>query len=85
MENTQGYQLLVQTLNNLYPHTDRPITADATLDSLGLDSLAVVELFVHLNDQFQIQLDEGMADPLLTVEQMSHIVEQALNDATQRP
>lgn len=46
------------------------ITPDATLDDLGLDSLAVVEIFLALQEQLAIPgLDDSKAHTGLTVEQ----------------
>lgn len=45
------------------------IAPDATLDDLGVDSLAAVELFLHLKGEFAVDVDEGAADPSLTLAQ----------------
>ncbi|MER6530901.1 phosphopantetheine-binding protein [Streptomyces sp. NPDC001508] len=61
------------------------ITPDATLDSLGCDSLAAVELFLHLKGEFTVDVDEGKADPSLTLAQTVALFTQATNDTTATP
>ncbi|MET8980897.1 beta-ketoacyl-ACP synthase 3 [Streptomyces sp. NPDC004539] len=55
-------------------------TPDATYTSLGLDSLAVVELFVTLSDHWSITLDDTEADPELTVGATADLVERARDE-----
>ncbi|MEY9988340.1 acyl carrier protein [Streptomyces sp. V4I8] len=54
------------------------ITPEATLDELGLDSLAVVEIFVALQEEFGISLDESKAVPALTVKETLAMFEEQL-------
>ncbi|MGI5440099.1 phosphopantetheine-binding protein [Streptomyces shenzhenensis] len=61
------------------------VAPDATLDSLGCDSLAAVELFLHLKDKFNIHVDEGKADPSLTVAQTVALFTQEIDGTTSAP
>ncbi|QNP71510.1 beta-ketoacyl-ACP synthase 3 [Streptomyces roseirectus] len=53
------------------------VEPDATFDDLGMDSLAVVELFVTLSEHWGIVLDDAEADPELTVQALVGLVERA--------
>ncbi|MER6838833.1 acyl carrier protein [Streptomyces cellulosae] len=61
------YDHLVTLLSDKFEVDPDRITPDATLDTLELDSLAVVELYVTLQEQWQIPLDDSAASGELTV------------------
>lgn len=42
--------------------TPHPVTADSTLDSVGLDSLAMAEIIFEIEAQFKIRADERLLD-----------------------
>ena len=46
----------------------------ATLESLGLDSLAVIEFLFQIEDQFQIQIPD-QASPPRTLDEMAQLIE----------
>ncbi len=43
------------------------VSSDATLQSLGADSLDIVELIMRLEDEFQIEINDADAESLHTV------------------
>ncbi|WP_055523243.1 acyl carrier protein [Streptomyces graminilatus] len=59
--------------------TDR-ITESATLDELELDSLAVVELYVTLAEEWQVPLDDSTASGDLTLADVTSAVAELLGD-----
>lgn len=61
------------------------ISAESTLDDLGLDSLAAVELFVTLQETRGATLDESLAVPALTVAETAHMLAQALQEPSAGP
>ncbi|MFM9611489.1 beta-ketoacyl-ACP synthase 3 [Streptomyces niveiscabiei] len=72
------YDHLVHLLATKF-EADSP-APDATFTDLGLDSLAVVELFVTLSDHWSIALPDTEADPGLTVAATAALVEKARNE-----
>ena len=72
------YDHLVHLLETKFDVTE--VTPEATYTDLGLDSLAVVELFVTLSDHWSIALDDTEADPELTVAATAELVERARNE-----
>jgi acyl carrier protein len=50
------------------------VTADATLQSWGLDSLKVMSLVFKIEERYGIVLDEGDADDLRTVGDLAALV-----------
>jgi acyl carrier protein len=50
------------------------IRPDATLDDLGLDSLAVVELYLTLQEHWHIPLEDDTATNKLTVDDVARAV-----------
>ncbi|MFD8396230.1 acyl carrier protein [Streptomyces sp. NPDC059680] len=54
------------------------IVHDTTLDELGLDSLAIVETFMALQEQWNVPLDESHARPEHTIAEIVGMLEQQL-------
>ena len=50
------------------------VTADATLESWGLDSLKVMSLVFKIEERYGIVLDEEGADDLRTVDDLAALV-----------
>jgi acyl carrier protein len=74
------YDRLVTLLNNKFEVDPDRITPETTLGALELDSLAVVELYVTLQEEWQIPLDDSGASGELTVADVARAVT-ALLDA----
>jgi acyl carrier protein len=56
------------------------VTADATLQSWGLDSLKVMSLIFKIEDRYGIVLDEGDADDLRTAGDLAALVLRRVQD-----
>lgn len=52
------------------------LQSHATMDDLGLDSLAVLELLMIIEDSFEISIDDEEATKLTTVGQLADLIEQ---------
>jgi acyl carrier protein len=64
-------------LINLFAKTfgiaEEKLLPDATLESLGLDSLAVIEFLFQIEDQFHIQIPD-QANPPVTLDDMVQLI-----------
>lgn len=65
-------------LINLFAETfgiaEEKLLPRATLESLGLDSLAVIEFLFQIEDQFHIQIPD-QANPPRTLDEMVQLIE----------
>lgn len=65
-------------LINLFAETfgiaEEKLLPTATLESLGLDSLAVIEFLFQIEDQFQVQIPD-QASPPRTLDEMVQLIE----------
>lgn len=50
------------------------LTGGASLDDVGLDSLAVVELSVHLADRYGIELTEREIEHAATLDELDQLI-----------
>jgi acyl carrier protein len=68
-------------LLNLFAETfgiaEERLLPGATLESLGLDSLAVIEFLFQIEDQFHIQIPD-QANPPRTLDEMLQLIEPLL-------
>ncbi|KMS72340.1 acyl carrier protein [Streptomyces viridochromogenes] len=76
------YDRLVTLLSDKFEVDPGQIGPDVTLDELELDSLAVVELYVTLQEEWQVPLDDSAASADLTVTDVARAVT-ALLDTTE--
>jgi acyl carrier protein len=74
------YDHLVTILSDKFEVDAERIGPHATLDDLELDSLAVVELYVTLQEEWQIPLDDSTASADLTVAQVALSVTALLDE-----
>lgn len=72
------YDHLVNVLTEKFEVDAARIRPDASLAGLDMDSLAVVEFFVTLQEHWNIPLDEGDAASELTLEQLAETVQRHL-------
>lgn|GEM_PF-903837 len=79
------YDHLVTLLSDKFEVDPERITPDTTLDTLELDSLAVVELYVTLQEQWQIPLDDSTASGELTVADVARTVTTLLDAGEPAP
>jgi acyl carrier protein len=74
------YDHLVTLLADKFEVDAERIGPDATLDDLDLDSLAVVVLYVTLQEEWQIPLDDSAAVADLTVADVARSVSALLDE-----
>ena len=48
---------LLEILQNEVLDTDQPLTAETDLFEAGLDSMAIMQLLLHVEDHFGVELD----------------------------
>lgn len=58
------------------------LTSDAQLESLGLDSLSVIEFMFHLEDELKIKLPDERVE-IKTIQDVANIVDRII--AEQKP
>ncbi|WP_155057498.1 acyl carrier protein [Streptomyces blattellae] len=75
------YDHLVTLLGDKFEVAPDRIGPDTTLGDLDLDSLAVVELFVTLQEEWKIPLDDSTATAGLTVGEVARSVAGLLDEA----
>ncbi|MFE3475809.1 MULTISPECIES: phosphopantetheine-binding protein [unclassified Streptomyces] len=76
------YTHLVTLLADKFEVAADLIRPDATLGDLELDSLAVVELYVTLQEEWGVPLDDSEATAELTVDEVARSVTALLDSAT---
>jgi acyl carrier protein len=73
-----GFDAMNSDLINLFAETfgiaEEKLLPGATLESLGLDSLAVIEFLFQIEDQFHIQIPD-QANPPSTLDEMVQLIE----------
>lgn len=69
------YDHLVTTLTGKFEVPADTVRPEASYDDLGLDSLAVVELFLTLQEEWAVPLDDAEATGTLTVGETVGLVE----------
>ncbi|WP_329395360.1 acyl carrier protein [Streptomyces melanogenes] len=57
------------------------LTGDRSFESLELDSIAQVEMFVTLSDHYGIHLDDSLASGEMTLRQTAELITEALEGA----
>jgi acyl carrier protein len=60
-------ETLADILTRDYSVAREQITPEATLETLGLDSLSVLELMFKIEDQYKVKITEDTPTDLLTV------------------
>ena len=79
--NTQIFDAIAEVLIEKFQIEAMRIRPDATLDSLGLDSLALMEFVFAVEDRFSVRVPDGEFDPRqagLTLEHLTNVLEDAL-------
>ncbi|MFB8777998.1 acyl carrier protein [Streptomyces broussonetiae] len=75
------YQHLVAILADKFESPAAKIDPHVTLSELELDSLAIVELFVTLQDHYGVELDDSHARPDMSLADLTALVEAQLTAA----
>jgi acyl carrier protein len=79
--NTQIFDVIAEVLIEKFQVEAMRIRPDATLDSLGLDSLALMEFVFVVEDRFSVRIPDGELDPRqagITLEHLTNVLEDAL-------
>ncbi|KPI29308.1 acyl carrier protein familyprotein [Actinobacteria bacterium OK074] len=74
------YEHVVTVLSDKFEVPAELINPDVTLEELELDSLAVVELYVTLQEELAVPLDDSAATGELTVGQVARSVAELLDE-----
>ena len=69
---------LIQLFSETFGIVKDKLLPDATLESLGLDSLAVIEFLFQIEDKFHIQIPD-QANPPRTLGEMTGLIDPLLN------
>ena len=79
--NTQIFDAVAEVLLEQF-HVDAVrIRPDATLESLGLDSLSLMEFVFAVEDRFSVRIPEDQLDPRqagITLEHLTDVLEDAV-------
>ncbi|WP_369191898.1 acyl carrier protein [Streptomyces sp. R08] len=75
------YDHLVTTLTGKFDVPADTVRPEASYDDLGLDSLAVMELFLTLQEEWAVPLDDSEAVGTLTVRETADLVEKLKAEA----
>jgi acyl carrier protein len=68
------YQRVVQVLNNIAGVPEERLAPEARLDSLGLDSLALLEIGLALQTECGVEIDDGEVARAGTVADLVRVV-----------
>lgn len=84
--NTQIFDTIAEVLTNQFNVEPARVRGNATLESLGLDSLALMEFVFAVEDRFLVRVPEDQLDPRqagITLERLAHVLEEALRPVPQ--
>lgn len=65
---------LINLFSETFGIAEEKLLPGATLESLGLDSLAVIEFLFQIEDQFHVQIPD-QASPPRTLDEMVQLIE----------
>ncbi|MER7758686.1 acyl carrier protein [Streptomyces sp. NPDC097619] len=71
---------LLTTLTEKFEIPADQLSPEATLGELGMDSLAIIELYVTLQDHWAVPLDDSAAGPEITVGELGSTLTGLLSD-----
>ncbi len=75
MPDNTVFERIKNTLVNCQQFPADLITADATIDSLGGDSLDDIELMIRLEEEFNIEIHDGTFDINTPISQIATAIE----------
>lgn len=81
----QPFDFIRDYLASTFELAPQDLTGERTFDSLGLDSIAQVEMFVTLSDHYGVHLDDSLASGDMTLQQTADRVEAELRDPARPP
>jgi acyl carrier protein len=79
--NTDIYDEIAQVLTSKFQVDSAHVRPDATLESLGLDSLTLMEFVFALEDHFSVRVPEDKLDPRqagVTLEHLAKLLDDEL-------
>jgi acyl carrier protein len=79
--NTQIFDVIAEVLIEKFQVEAIRIRPDVTLESLGLDSLSLMEFVFAVEDRFSVRVPEDRLDPRqagITLEQLTDVIEDTL-------
>ncbi|MDB5966922.1 MAG: acyl carrier protein [Polaromonas sp.] len=75
---------LIDIFAETFGITEEKLLPGATLESLGLDSLAVIEFLFQIEDRFGVQIPD-QANPPRTLDEMVRLIEPLMPPASRSP
>ncbi|MEV4441591.1 acyl carrier protein [Streptomyces sp. NPDC049577] len=72
-------QQLTDVLTSTFRVPAQEVSPEATLDDLGLDSLAAVELFMTLQDTYGVTLDDTHATPDMSLKDIARLLQNQMD------
>ena len=84
MNQSEIYDRLTSIIiEKIAPHKRLDISMQASLDSLGFDSLDRVELIMMVEEEFSIAISDDSADLIKTIADAVNVIEQSLKSNQQ--
>ena len=86
--NEDLYPAVASVLTEQFNVAPERVTPDATLDSLGLDSLALMEFVFAIEDKFSVRIPEERLDPRqsgVTLTNLAEMLREQLPRASAAP
>lgn len=74
-----------QLAQKLGTHSTKGPSLDAVISELGIDSLAMGQIVLDLEQRLGIEIPDSDLMDVVTVEDLVHVVEQRLEEASSRP
>jgi len=65
---------LVHILDDKFGAAATNAVSDASLEEVGMDSLAIVELGLEIQKQFNVSIEEGEITPDTTISELTELV-----------
>ncbi len=86
--NTELFDEIVRVLRDKFQVDAANLRPDTTLESLGLDSLTLMEFVFEIEDQFSVRVPEDKLDPRqagITLERLVQILDDERRNAPSTP
>lgn len=65
---------LIHILNDKFGATATDAVSDASLEDVGMDSLAIIELGLEIQKKFNVSIEEGEITPDTTISELTELV-----------
>lgn len=80
MNNNQIVEILQSIVEPFIEDKKQILPSDNLADDLGFDSVDIVDLIVHIEDQFRIEFTETELDSFKTVSDIVNIIKRKTNE-----